>query len=172
MKILFDECLPRKLKPDWSGHEIFTVPDMGWTGKSDDELAQLMSGQFDVFFTMDQNFQYSPTEAKGNLTVYILPHRHNTPANFKSLMSGIPQYLKRIEAGLYEMPIEDLSLSQTAINKVKRTGITTVGDCIDFFERIEQGVFGGIRPDDSFEALFDDVKPKLEAQGYWPLGKA
>jgi DNA-directed RNA polymerase alpha subunit len=36
---------------------------------------------------------------------------------------------------LYEMPIEKLGLSVVAINALKRTGMTTIGDCIDYFLR-------------------------------------
>ncbi len=55
MKMLIDECLPRKLKHELPGHEVRTVPEMGWAGKKNGELLRLMSGQFDVFVTIDRN---------------------------------------------------------------------------------------------------------------------
>jgi hypothetical protein len=41
MRVLLDECLPRKLKNDLSGHDVRTVPEMGWAGKKNGELLQL-----------------------------------------------------------------------------------------------------------------------------------
>jgi len=32
MKLLLDENLPRKLKRDLPGHEVFTVREMDWDG--------------------------------------------------------------------------------------------------------------------------------------------
>jgi predicted nuclease of predicted toxin-antitoxin system len=33
MKLLLDENLPKKLKPDFPEHEIYTVRDKGWNVK-------------------------------------------------------------------------------------------------------------------------------------------
>jgi hypothetical protein len=38
MKLLLDECLPRKLKNHIPGHECRTVPECGWAGKKNGEL--------------------------------------------------------------------------------------------------------------------------------------
>ena len=43
----------------------------------------------------------------------------------------------RLEQGdLYETSIDILDLSEEAQIDIARTGITTVGDCLDFYERI------------------------------------
>ena len=54
MKILFDECLPKKLKYELINQEIKTVPEMGWAGKTNGELISLAQQQFDVFITVDK----------------------------------------------------------------------------------------------------------------------
>lgn len=38
MRILLDECLPKKLKKDFKNYEVKTVPEMGWAGKKNGEL--------------------------------------------------------------------------------------------------------------------------------------
>lgn len=38
MKVLLDECLPRKLMHHFSGHEVTTVVLAGWSGKKNGEL--------------------------------------------------------------------------------------------------------------------------------------
>jgi len=41
MKLLLDECLPRKLKHHLPGHVCHTVPEAGWAGKKNGELLRL-----------------------------------------------------------------------------------------------------------------------------------
>jgi len=60
MRILLDECLPRKLKDSLVGHECRTVPEIGLAGKRNGELLTSAEGRgFAVFLTMDQGIQYS-----------------------------------------------------------------------------------------------------------------
>lgn len=58
MRILLDECLPRKLKKDLIGHDVLTVPEMGWRGVKNGELLRRAKNSFDVFVTIDQGLQY------------------------------------------------------------------------------------------------------------------
>ena len=46
MRILLDECLPRKLKTLLSECECRKAPEMGWAGKKNGELLLLAAGQF------------------------------------------------------------------------------------------------------------------------------
>jgi hypothetical protein len=48
MKVLLDECLPRKLKLDIDGEVVKTVPEMGWTGIENGKLLRLAEAEFDV----------------------------------------------------------------------------------------------------------------------------
>ena len=50
MRILIDECIPRKLKRHLSGHECQTVPESGLAGKDNGELLSLAEQRkFDGF---------------------------------------------------------------------------------------------------------------------------
>ena len=49
MRILLDESLPRRLKKDFKGHQVKTVPEAGWQGKKNGELIKLMNGKYDIF---------------------------------------------------------------------------------------------------------------------------
>jgi predicted nuclease of predicted toxin-antitoxin system len=40
MKLLLDENLPKHLKTDFPEHNVYTVRDMGWSGKKNGELLQ------------------------------------------------------------------------------------------------------------------------------------
>lgn len=66
---------------------------------------------------------------------------------------------------LYETPIEELELSDTAINALKKTGITNVGDCIDFYLRLPD-VLISARPV-FFRVIRGEVKEKMKEHGYW-----
>ncbi len=55
MRVLLDECLPKRLKNLLVGHEIQTVPEAGWAGKKHGGLIRLAAGNFDVFITIDKN---------------------------------------------------------------------------------------------------------------------
>jgi hypothetical protein len=59
MRILFDECVPRRLCLSLTGHDIHTVPEMGWSGRRNGELLELMIvAKFELFITVDQNLRY------------------------------------------------------------------------------------------------------------------
>jgi len=54
MKIFLDENLPRKLKHSFGEHETYTVTEMGWSGKKNGELLQLLQRNgFDALITSD-----------------------------------------------------------------------------------------------------------------------
>ena len=57
MRVLLDECLPRRLKRALFGHDVTTVQECEWSGKKNGELLDLMNGTIDVFLTADQNLQ-------------------------------------------------------------------------------------------------------------------
>lgn len=44
MRVLLDECLPRRLGLELSGHMVSTVPQAGWAGISNGKLLALFAG--------------------------------------------------------------------------------------------------------------------------------
>jgi len=56
VRVLLDECLPRKLARELIGHEVQTVGQAGWSGVKNGELLLLAAGQFDALVTIDQRF--------------------------------------------------------------------------------------------------------------------
>ncbi len=52
MRLLLDECVPRRLRRELSDHEVRTVPEMGWAARQNGELLKLASNLFDVFITL------------------------------------------------------------------------------------------------------------------------
>jgi hypothetical protein len=58
MKVLRDECLPKKLKREVQADIVKTVPEMGWAGTKNGALLRLVEREFDVFLTNDQNLEH------------------------------------------------------------------------------------------------------------------
>src|SRR6185312_12445369 len=48
MRILIDECVPRKLKRSFPAHTCLTVQEAGLGGKQNGELLELAEGMFDI----------------------------------------------------------------------------------------------------------------------------
>ncbi len=59
MRILLDECVPRPLRRELTGHDVRTIREAGWAGKKNGELLALMAGAgFEVLLAVDQNLRY------------------------------------------------------------------------------------------------------------------
>lgn len=58
MRVLLDECLPRKLKQELGGHEVRTAQEEGWAGLKNGALLQAAAGRFDVLLTVDRNIAF------------------------------------------------------------------------------------------------------------------
>lgn len=55
MRVLLDECVPRKFAQFLPGHECVTVPRAGWAGIKNGRLLALAEAEFDAFVTVDRN---------------------------------------------------------------------------------------------------------------------
>lgn len=58
MKVLLDECVDRRLARDIAGHEVRTVPELGWAALRNGELLVREQDVFDVFVTVDRNLPF------------------------------------------------------------------------------------------------------------------
>lgn len=58
MKVLLDECLPKKLKAEVNADFVATVPEVGWASIQNGALLRLAEQEFDVFLTNDQNLEH------------------------------------------------------------------------------------------------------------------
>lgn len=99
MKILIDERLPRKLKRELTGHEVYTVPEMGWASQKNGALLALMVGRFDVFLTIDSNLKYQQELADVEIAFVVLKARNNRLATLLPLMQALRNQLDAIQPG-------------------------------------------------------------------------
>jgi predicted nuclease of predicted toxin-antitoxin system len=95
MKVLLDECLPRRLLRDFSGFSATTVPRQGWAGKSDSELLSLAADEFDVFITLDSNLVFQQNLKMMSLSIVVL---HAVNSRYETFVPLIPKLLEAVES--------------------------------------------------------------------------
>lgn len=72
MKILLDECLPKKLGRFLKDHDVKTVQQAGWSGVKNGKLLQQAQSEFDIFITIDQNLVAQQNISNFKLGILVL----------------------------------------------------------------------------------------------------
>jgi predicted nuclease of predicted toxin-antitoxin system len=99
VRVLLDECLPRRLKRDLVGHDARTTPEMGWASKRNGDLLRLAERDFDVFLTVDRKLQHQQNLSTFNIAVVVLVAPSNTLADLQPLMTTVLENLARAKRG-------------------------------------------------------------------------
>jgi hypothetical protein len=102
VKLLLDECIDRRLYKDLAGHDVKTVPQMGWAGIKNGELLTLAENEFDVFITVDRNLSFQQNLPKFNVAVLVLHASSNRLADLKPLVPKILLMLPTLTKGKAE----------------------------------------------------------------------
>lgn len=91
MRLLLDECVPRPLLRDLTGHDAHHVVDMGWSSKRNGELLRLMlADEFEALLTVDQNLPFQQDlRASGIRVVVVVAHTNRV----KELRPLVPKIL-------------------------------------------------------------------------------
>jgi hypothetical protein len=99
MRVLLDECVPRRLKRELLEHEVRTVTEHGWSGIKNGTLLGLAEAEFDVFLTVDQNLKYQQNLTAFCIAVILLVARNNRLKTLLPLMPEVRGTLDNIRAG-------------------------------------------------------------------------
>ena len=95
MKLLLDECTPKRLRNDFLGHEVQTVDEVGLKGVVNGELLRAaVARQFDVLITVDRRIPFQQDLSQFKLAVIILVSR---PCRYSQLKTLLPQALLTLE---------------------------------------------------------------------------
>ena len=90
MRILLDECVPKRLKRDLKGHNALTVTELGWAGKKNGELIRLMlKHNFGAFLTIDQNLSYQQNLREAGFTVVVMSAGANRTDDLRPLIPRV-----------------------------------------------------------------------------------
>jgi len=94
VKILLDECVPRRLVRDLP-FEVQTVPAIGLAGLQNGDLLQAVCDDYDVFLTLDQNLQYQQNLADFPIGIIVVC----APSNrYDDISPFVPQILSALDA--------------------------------------------------------------------------
>lgn len=99
MKVLLDECVPRKLRGEIANHEVRTVTESGWSGLKNGELLALAEAEFDVFLTVDQNLIFQQNLRRFNIGIILMVARNNSFKTLLPLMPEVSAMIEEIEPG-------------------------------------------------------------------------
>jgi hypothetical protein len=76
------------LRSELIGTDVSTVAEMGWSGKTNGELIQLMrTAGFDVLVTVDQGFPHQQNISASSIALVVL---HGASNKFKDLLPLVP----------------------------------------------------------------------------------
>ncbi len=100
MRVLLDECIPRPLRRHLAGHDVRTIPEMGWAGKKNGELLTLMAADgFEVLLTVDQNIRHQQNPAAAGVAVVVLVAATNRLGDLLPLVPAVLAILGSIKPG-------------------------------------------------------------------------
>lgn len=87
MKVLLDECVPRRFKNSLSRHDCSTVPEEGF------------AGGFQVFLTLDRGIEYQQNLHPRTIAVVIIRTKSSRLAELLPHVPDLLQLLESIEPG-------------------------------------------------------------------------
>jgi predicted nuclease of predicted toxin-antitoxin system len=99
VRVLLDECTPRKLRRELPEHDVRTVTEMGWSGTKNGALLRKAAGEFDVMLTVDSNMEFQQSLHDLPLAVIVLVAFKNDVNVLRPLMPQVRELLPTIERG-------------------------------------------------------------------------
>jgi hypothetical protein len=99
VRVLLDECAPRKLRRELPDHEVKTLSEMGWAGIKNGPLLARAADEFDAFLTVDQNIQHQQRLPVPGLAIIILRAGSNDIDALRPLMEEVRAILQTVKGG-------------------------------------------------------------------------
>ena len=100
MRVLLDECVPKKLRRRLPGHDVRTVPKMNWSGLENGDLLRAMRADgFEVLLTVDQNLRHQQNIASAGIAMLVLIAPSNRVADLVPLLPSTLAALTSIKPG-------------------------------------------------------------------------
>lgn len=100
MRVLLDECVPKRLGRLLVGHAVRTVPQEGWSGKKNGELLALMAAaEYEVLLTVDQGIPHQQNLQPARVAVVAMVGPSNQLADLAPLVPDVQVVLSTIQPG-------------------------------------------------------------------------
>ena len=98
MKVLLDECIPKKLSTFFDNYEVRTVRQLNWHSLKNGALLEKAQHEFDFFITVDKNIPTQLNLLKYDIGLIILAAKSNTILDLQTL---VPKILDLIKLGKF-----------------------------------------------------------------------
>jgi len=100
MRIVLDECVPRRLRREFPGHDVVTVAEMGWSGKRNGELMALLAASgYEVLLTVDRNLCVQQNLANSAVAIVVMIAVSNARDDLLPLVPKVLTALTQIQPG-------------------------------------------------------------------------
>jgi len=100
VNIILDECLPKRLCSHLVGHQVTTVPKAGLAGKKNGQLLRAISGNYDVFLTVDSNLPAQQNLPNYPIRVIVIKSASNKLDDLLPLISEILAAIESSKPGI------------------------------------------------------------------------
>src|SRR5262245_39427228 len=99
MKLLLDECVPRRLRRDFVGHEVSTVEQASMRGLKNGDLLRAAAGFFEALITVDKSIPDQQNLISLKISVLVLRAKTNKYLDLKPLVPQALAALGQIRSG-------------------------------------------------------------------------
>jgi hypothetical protein len=99
MRLLLDECGPKRLKSELTGHQVLTVREAGWAGLKNGALLRAANGQFSAVVTVDQGIEYQQNLSGLLIAVVIIVAPSNDVDDLRPMIPAVLQALTTLQPG-------------------------------------------------------------------------
>ena len=102
MRILLDECIPRRFKNSLNPHDCRTVAEQGREGKKNGELLTLAErNAFQAFLTLDRGIEYQQNLKARSIAIVLLRSRTSRLPDLVPLAASILRVLESLQPGQF-----------------------------------------------------------------------
>ena len=102
MRLLLDECVPKRLRRELPGHDVRTVQEAGWAGVKNGALLRAAEGQFDALLTVDQGVAHQQNLTGLRIAVVIMVAASNDVDDLRPLVPAVLTALDSLQPGQIE----------------------------------------------------------------------
>jgi hypothetical protein len=100
LRVLLDECVPRRLRRELSGLDVSHVTSEGWAGRRNGVLLRLMRAEgFATLVTVDRNLAFQQDIPGSGVAVVILRARSNRLPDLLPLVPALREALAQAQPG-------------------------------------------------------------------------
>ncbi|MCF6245591.1 MAG: hypothetical protein L3J43_11230 [Sulfurovum sp.] len=101
MKIIIDECLPKRVTNFFKNDEAWTVPQIGLGGYKDSALLdELDKRNIDIFITIDGNIEHQQQFKNRRFGTIVIRSVSNRFSDLKQFEDALTETAKSLQAGV------------------------------------------------------------------------